>query len=246
MASIGQLAAGVAHEINNPLSYIMNNLETLQEYIQYFQTIIASYDSKNEEVVKAAKSMDDYDFVVTDIDKLIIASLEGAEHVKEIVHGLKSFSRIDEAQKSYFSLNDCVEQALLVIHNELKYKCKLIKRLDVTHRIYGYPGQINQVILNLLHNAAQAITEQGAITIHTQQLTSKVCLTITDTGNGIEKDNIKKLFNPFYTTKDVGEGTGLGLSIAYGIIKHHNGNIDVKSELGTGTTFTITIPCDSK
>ncbi|MGJ3494223.1 C4-dicarboxylate transport sensor protein DctB [Piscirickettsia salmonis] len=256
LASIGQLAAGVAHEINNPIGYIMNNIEIMGEYLDSIKAItqqakacsktLASNDIqiKNDQLqqLKNTLEQEDINYVIDDTEKIIEQSLEGAEKVKNIVLSLKSFAHSDTDNKEEFDLNHCIEQALTITQNELKYKCKIIKNLSPLNPLLGYSSQIGQVIMNLLINAAHAIKESGTITITTQQIAGFNKLTIEDDGHGIHKEHLAKLFDPFFTTKSVGEGTGLGLSISDGIIKKHQGSINVESTVDQGTAFTIHLP----
>ena len=256
MASLGQLAAGVAHEINNPLGFIQSNLVTLDEYIDVFKQLFRHYDQltdalaendkgKKEEALTTIQNLrdeEDLEFVLEDVALLLVESLAGADRVKEIVKSLKSFARIDEADVKEADINEGIEATLRIIWNELKYKCTVEKNLKPLPPIRCFPGQLNQVFMNLIVNAAQAIPEKGTVTIETDVVDSEVLVRISDTGRGIHAENIPKLFNPFFTTKPVGEGTGLGLSISYGIIKKHNGRIEVESELEKGTTFTVHLP----
>ncbi|WP_201258111.1 sensor histidine kinase [Piscirickettsia litoralis] len=256
LASIGQLAAGVAHEINNPISYIMNNIEVMGEYLDSIKSVtnkayacsetlnsddISAKDSKLKEL-KESLDQEDMTYIIEDTENIIEQSLEGTEKVKNIVLSLKSLAHSEAETKEEFDLNHCIEQALTITQNELKYKCEIIKNFDNVKPILGYSSQIGQVIMNLLVNAAHAIKESGTITITTKQQEGFNLLTIADNGHGIHQDNLAKLFDPFFTTKPVGEGTGLGLSISYGIIKKHDGSINVESEEGKGTTFTIKLP----
>ncbi len=250
MASIGQLAAGVAHEINNPTGYIMSNLGTLQKYHHKlnefigFQSGIIESSSSTEaiESLKDKKKALKINYILEDIDELIKESQEGAERVKEIVMDLKSFSRVDAPEQSLADLNECLQTTLNIVWNEVKYKAEVTKDFGDIPQIKCFPQQLNQVFMNLLVNAAHAIDDQGQITIKTWADDSNVYASVSDTGCGIAEENIAKLFEPFFTTKDVGKGTGLGLSIAYDIVKKHDGDIAVHSEAGKGTTFTLNIP----
>ncbi|MDD2708724.1 MAG: ATP-binding protein [Verrucomicrobiae bacterium] len=256
MASLGQLAAGVAHEINNPTSFIMSNLGTLTQYVGAFKQLLSFLDMLEESVrsadhprqqtvmeqIRAFRTKEDLPFILNDVDSLLKESLDGARRVKEIVLGLKSFAHIDEAEIAEVDLNESLNTTLKLIWNELKYKCQVHKKFGGIPRIRSYPGQLNQVFMNLLVNAAQAIPEKGEITIETSATPEHVLIRISDTGCGIPPENLPKLFTPFFTTKPVGKGTGLGLSISYGIVKKHDGTINVESRAGQGTTFTILLP----
>jgi two-component system NtrC family sensor kinase len=255
MASIGQLAAGVAHEINNPTGFVMSNLNTLLKYIERIKEFIScqtetlsvltkDFQGKSEyiERLNEKRKTTKYDYVMADIDSLINESIEGTERIKRIVQDLKSFSRVDEAEYKPADINEGIESTMNIIWNELKYKATVKKELGDIPRTKCNAGQLNQVFMNILINAAQAIEQQGEISISTRHEDSNIYITISDTGCGVPEDKINRIFEPFFTTKEVGQGTGLGLSIAYDIIRKHNGDIRVDSKPGGGTTFTIKIP----
>ena len=256
MASIGQLAAGVAHEINNPVGFIMSNLGTLQEYVGSLKKILAQYEALAKAVEpvagdEAADSLDkietliqeeDLDYILEDVDELLKESLEGTERVKEIVQSLKNFARAEEIELKEADINEGIEATLKVVWNELKYKAEVHKRLGKIPRVLCYPGQLNQVFMNLLVNAVQSIPEKGEITIETKVVGSDAIVRISDTGVGIPERDLHRIFDPFFTTKEVGRGTGLGLSISHSIVQKHNGSIHVDSKVGQGTTFTIRLP----
>jgi len=256
MASLGQMAAGVAHEINNPVGFVTSNLGTLAEYTGVFKRLIEDYETLTDQVtpdqntaevlhrIAEMRQEEDLDFIREDIDALLTESLNGMNRVKEIVQGLKSFAHIDEAEMQIADINEGIEATLRVVWNELKYKCKVNTKLKPLPKIRCYPGQLNQVFMNLLVNAAHAMEDRGEITIETEATESKIIIRISDNGVGIPEEHLSKLFNPFFTTKPVGEGTGLGLSISYGIIQKHGGSIEVDSEVGRGTTFTIYLPIE--
>ncbi len=250
MASIGQLAAGVAHEINNPMGFISSNLGTLRKYASKLTEFIKSQG----DVIEALKSTElaekmkekrkglKLDYVIEDIEQLIKESLDGAERVKKIVQNLKSFSRVDEAEYKHADINECIESTLNIVWNELKYKAAVTKEYGELPLTKCYPQQLNQVFMNVLVNAAHAIETQGEIKIKTWNGDGAINISISDTGCGIPEDKISRIFEPFYTTKPVGKGTGLGLSIAYEIVKKHKGEIAVTSDVGKGTTFNVVIP----
>lgn len=256
MASLGQLAAGMAHEINNPIGYVMSNLETMSKYVNVFETMLCEYerlsisvshgDRASEtailEKIRSLELSTKAYFIREDIMNLLKESNEGASRVKEIVQGLKNFARIDEAVLKYANINDCVEDALRMVWNELKYKCHVKKELGEIPVIQCYPGQLNQVFMNLFMNAVQSISEKGEISISTSATEKEIVITISDTGIGIPKENLTRIFDPFFTTKPVGIGTGLGLAISAGIIKKHLGTINVYSVVDKGSTFTISLP----
>lgn len=257
MASIGQLASGVAHEINNPTAFILSNLASLRKYsasltehIRVLSDALEKISGPAEESMETIlKTVGEHrkakkvDYIINDICHLIDESIDGGERVKKIVQNLKNFSRIDEAEYKSGDINAAIENTLSVIWNELKYKAKVIKDYGNIPLTLCNVGQLSQVFMNLLINAAQAIKTQGQITIKTRCADNTIVVSISDTGSGIPQEIIGKIFEPFFTTKDVGKGTGLGLSIAYDIIvKKHNGQIDVESQPGKGTIFTIVIP----
>lgn len=260
MSSIGQLAAGVAHEINNPIGFISSNMTTLSEYVKDIQELISQYNAIREKATSSGCSSltdelteieklwkaKDIDFVLEDLDKVVKESLEGARRVTRIVKNLKEFSHVDEAEWKLSNINEGIESTLSIIWNEIKYKATVVKEYGDIPEVECFPMQLNQVFMNLLVNAAHAIPEKGEIRIKTWQEDGFVCVAISDTGTGIPDDIKNKIFNPFFTTKGVGKGTGLGLSIAYGIIDKHKGSIKLDSKLGSGTTFTIRIPLAPK
>lgn len=259
MASIGQLAAGVAHEINNPIAFVMSNINSLSAYIATFKQVIKEYENlagtvkdleddkvkQSLEGIQAVRTKKKFDYIQEDMENLLAESADGMNRVKEIVQNLKSFARLDEAEFKKTDINECIEITLKVIWNELKYKCTINKKLGKLPPIPCNPGQLNQVFMNLLENAAHAIKEHGDINIETEATETHIRIGISDTGVGISREIIEKLFDPFFTTKPVGSGTGLGLSISYGIIEKHNGTIEVQSEVGRGTKFIISLPINN-
>jgi two-component system, NtrC family, sensor kinase len=260
LASIGQLAAGVAHEINNPTGFVSSNLNTLSDYVQKYNGLIHEYhnlvnqletNSNNNsyrelfEKIKEQEESMDIAFMMDDITSLIQESLEGTIRIKKIVQDLKDFAHPGEDKPKYAGINRCVDSTLNIVWNEIKYKAQVKKEYGDLPDILCFPQQLNQVFANILVNAAQAITEHGEISIKTCLLEENIEIKISDTGSGIAKENIAKIFDPFFTTKDVGKGTGLGLNVAYNIIKKHSGKITVTSEKGYGTTFTILVPVNN-
>ena len=250
MASIGQLAAGVAHEINNPMGFISSNLTTLGKYVNKLTDFIRT-QSEIIESLKSAETSENLkelrkklklDYIFDDVRQLIQESLEGAERVKKIVQNLKSFSRVDETECKFTDINECIESTLNIVWNELKYKATVTKEYGEVPLIKCYPQQINQVFMNLFINAVQAIEKQGEIKIKTWNGNGLIKISVSDTGSGIPRDKLNRIFEPFFTTKPVGHGTGLGLSITYDIVKKHKGEITVESKVGRGTTFTVKLP----
>jgi PAS domain S-box-containing protein len=264
MASIGQLAAGVAHEINNPTGFVSSNLKTLSDYQNDMLSLIKEYrnlisdlranlgntqvlDSLTEQAerIGALESEVDIDFIMDDTPNLIKDCQEGTERIKKIVIDLKDFAHPGEQKFQYADINKNLDSTLNVVWNELKYKATVTKEYGELPEVKCYPQQLNQVFMNLLVNAAQAIEKEGEIRISTQALDGQVQIRISDSGSGIPKENLSRIFDPFFTTKEVGKGTGLGLNVAYNIIQKHKGTIDVESEVGRGTTFTIRLQVEA-
>lgn len=248
MASVGQLAAGVAHEINNPMGFISSNLSSLEKYLERLTGFIRTLEKKlpqdppDEEIAALRKQLK-IDYIMEDAVHLVEESLDGAGRVKKIVQGLKNFSRVDQAERLPTDINECLDTTLNIIWNELKYKCEVKKEYGELPMTVCNPQQLNQMFMNLLVNAAQAIENKGEIRITTWADQEWVYTRISDNGCGIPQDKIKRIFEPFYTSKAVGKGTGLGLSIVYDIVvKNHHGDIQVESEEGKGTSFTVKIP----
>lgn len=246
LASLGQLAAGVAHELNNPIGFVHSNLGTLEGYLKDIFEIAAAWESGDPAAVAALKKEKDFDFIHQDIFQLLAESQDGLNRVRKIVQDLKDFSRVGETHWQWSDLHQGLDSTLNIIWNELKYKCTVVKHYDPElPPIHCLPSQLNQVFMNLLVNAAHAIPEKGEITIATERHgVGSVQVRISDNGEGIPAKNLTRIFEPFFTTKPIGKGTGLGLSIAYGIIGKHQGKIEVASEMGKGTTFSITLPID--
>lgn len=250
MASIGQLAAGVAHEINNPMGFISSNIRSLKKYSEKLIEFIGaqnkiveslSSEESSDNITRLKKTLK-IDYISEDIHMLIEESLDGADRVKKIVQNLKSFSRIDEAEFKPADINECIESTLNIVWNEIKYKATVEKKYGELPLIKCYAQQLNQVLMNLLVNAAQALKNQGEIRIETWHGDGIINILISDSGCGIPEDKIHRIFEPFFTTKDVGKGTGLGLSIVYDIVKKHNGEITVNSKEGRGSTFHMKLP----
>ena len=255
MASIGQLAAGVAHEINNPMGFITSNLSSLEKYVSRLYEYISVVDGAVQgcghpalsESVQDARKRLKIDRILDDAHQLIAESLDGAGRVRRIVQDLKNFSRVDQAETALVNLNEALETTINIAWNELKYIADLHREFGDIPKVKCFPQQLNQVFLNLLVNAAHALGEtHGAITVRTEQQDEQVLVKISDTGCGIPEEIQRRIFEPFFTTKEVGRGTGLGLSISYDIIKKHGGSIEVQSEVGRGTTFTVRLPINGQ
>jgi signal transduction histidine kinase len=258
LASVGQLAAGVAHEINNPISFITSNLGTLKSYVEVMTQLTAGYrcylkgakqGSVQPDILEKMHQLEeeeDIEFVLEDIEGLLTDSIEGSKRIKDIVQGLMSFSRVDDAQVSNEDIHEGINSTLKVVANEIKYNCEVIKKFGVLPLVSCNLAQVNQVFLNLIVNAAQAMESQGTITITTRIDGSNAVLEFRDNASGIPVDKIGSIFDPFFTTKPIGSGTGLGLSISYGIIQKHGGTIEVDSEVGVGTTFSVRLPLNAE
>lgn len=256
MASIGMLAAGVAHEINNPIGYIHSNMGTLLKYVDKIMEMFQIYDAIIEETathvgdgcrnpkekIETKKRELRMDYVLEDLAALARESSEGTTRVKKIVADLKNFSHADDEKPAHADINELLETTLNIVWNELKYKTEVTKNYADLPLVRCYPMQLNQVFMNLLVNAAQAIEKQGRIDITTRQEGDNVIVSIADDGCGIPGESLPKIYDPFFTTKPVDKGTGLGLSVACDIIQRHQGKIEVKSQAGVGTEFTLTIP----
>ena len=251
MASIGQLAAGVAHEINNPIGFVNSNMGTLKHYVG---TLLQVVDSYNEAVNKAAPGSAlaaeieaigrdaDLGYLKDDIADLVSESMDGLKRVKDIVQALKDFSHVGLTDWQYADVHAGLDTTLNIVANEIKYKATVEKAYGKLPEIKCLASQLNQVFMNLLVNAAQAIQNRGVITIATGAQEGWVWVRISDNGSGIAPENLKRIFEPFFTTKPVGSGTGLGLSLSYSIVNKHGGRIEVASKPGVGTVFTVRLP----
>lgn len=248
LASLGQLAAGVAHEINNPVGFISSNLGTLGGYFDQLEEMLDAYrqaeTATGSEQLEALRRRLDLDFLKEDIPTLLRESKEGIGRVVQIVKDLKDFSRVDNDQTwQWVNLQQGIDSTLNIVASELKYKADVIKHYAPLPEIECLGSQLNQVVMNLVINAAQAMgPERGTITISNGVDGENIWLEVADNGCGIAPDSVQKIFDPFFTTKPVGEGTGLGLSLSYGIVKKHRGTITVSSEMGKGTTFKVVLP----
>lgn len=246
MASLGQLVAGIAHELNNPIGFIYSNMSHLREYSDKLVQLVKTAE-KNPDKLPEAKKAADFDYIVKDMPKLIGSCEDGARRTRDIVLGLRNFSRLEEAQTKEIDLHESLDNTLSLLTGELKNRIQVHKDYGEIPPVVCNPSQLNQVFMNILSNAAQAIEGEGEIFIKTKSLKdSRVEISIRDTGKGMDPETAEKVFDPFFTTKSVGVGTGLGLSISYGVIQKHGGDIRVKSELGKGTEFIITLPINQE
>ncbi len=254
LASLGIMTAGIAHEINNPIGYVLANVTTMKDYVfsikKLFQGVTELLEEcPNEEIksqlheqLKKIKKEEDFDYLIEDISSLVNETIDGANRVKEIVHGLKVFSHMDESETQEVQINDCIDSTLKVVWNELKYKVEVHRSLGELETVECNTSQINQVLMNLFVNAGHAIEKKGNLWIETKMENGEILISVRDDGSGISKEHLKEIFNPFFTTKEVGSGTGLGLSISHGIIQKYGGTIEVESKEGEGTCFKIRLP----
>jgi signal transduction histidine kinase len=242
MASIGQLAAGVAHEINNPMAFIKSNLTTMKRYAARLRAFAEGTLAGGNP--QDLSRVNDLSATLEDLDPLLEDSLEGSARVESIVRSLKGFAHADTGEVTFVNLNGLLEDTLRVIASRLKYKAQVTTELGDIPRVRCNAQRLNQVFLNLLVNAAEAIEKNGAILVRTWRGPSEVHVAIKDNGTGIPPEILSRIYEPFFTTKPVGQGTGLGLAISYDIVAKHGGAIDVQSAPGAGTTFTVTLPID--
>jgi two-component system NtrC family sensor kinase len=253
LASIGQMAAGVAHEISSPVSYVLSNLGTLGQYVSALTPILlllqelltAQSPEARQELLARLEALwkkEKVPSIIEDTPPLLQESLDGARRIKEIVQSLRMFARDDSGELQFADLNTELESTLRMVWNELKYKCTVERDFGPLPLIRCHPIQLSQVFTNLLINASQAIETQGEIRIRTRYENNEVMVRIADTGKGMAPETLSRLFTPFFTTKPRGQGTGLGLSVSQSIIARHQGRIEVESAPGQGTAFTIRLP----
>ena len=250
MAAIGQLAAGVAHEINNPVGYVYSNFSSLERYVEDLFRLIETYQTvaaeHQEPALRArleqANQTLDYDFLRSDMADLVRESRQGLERVKQIVQDLRDFSHIDSGDWQMTDLHKGLDSTLNVIWNEIKFKAEVVKNYGDLPEVQCLGSQLNQVFMNLIINAAHAIEQQGTIWLETGAQDDWVFVRVRDSGAGIDPEHLTRLFDPFFTTKPVGQGTGLGLSVSYSIVGKHHGRLEVESEPGQGATFTVWLP----
>jgi len=249
MASLGVLAAGVAHEINNPIGFLLSNLNTLKSYMDDIAPLLTKLnnlpDKEKEQLdtlTNISVNWDNIDFICEDIGPLIDQSIDGSKRVSKTVAGLKNFAHPSDSKQEVMSVQQAIDLTLSLLNNELRHNVTLHYERENDVYITGNLTELSQVFINLVMNATQAVEKDGVISIKTEELENSVKIYIADNGCGISSDNLPKLFQPFFTTKEVGSGTGLGLAISHGIIENHNGSISVESKEGVGTTFTIELP----
>jgi two-component system NtrC family sensor kinase len=245
---LGLLAAGVAHELNNPAGFIYGNMDLLGAYLSQLQNLLSVYDKATlpadlMQAVNSLKTEIRYEKLVGDLDSIIADCREGADRICDVVKNLRLFSRLDEAEIKKVDIHSGIDSTLKLLSRYFSGgRVSLRRDYGDLPPVNCYAGQLNQVWMNLLVNAAQAIQNHGEVCISTKLEENSVKIAIFDSGCGIPADQLSRIFEPFFTTKPVGEGTGLGLSISYGIIERHGGTINVESQVGTGTTFTVRVP----
>jgi two-component system NtrC family sensor kinase len=259
LASIGLLAAGIAHEINNPVGFVKSNLQTLEEYSKYFINIVDASQKLNKSVANSEISArfkgeldylqkkiqdNDFDYIVQDSIQCIEESLEGIERIEAIVINLREYSRSSSDERELLQPNELIEDSLKLLRNELKYDVDVIKEIGDIPKVWGSYGHLQQVIINILVNALQSLENKGVIIIRTYSDMDNVFIEIEDNGPGIPKANMSKVFDPFFTTKDVGKGTGLGLHVSHGIIASHGGELSVENSITGGACFRFNLPID--
>ncbi|KUM52548.1 sensor histidine kinase [Rheinheimera sp. EpRS3] len=243
LASLGQLAAGVAHEINNPIGYVSSNMKMLAEYSDSLISLVKLLSMQVDETQRQALlAQFDFDYVCADLPKLVQESEQGLSRVVDIIHDLKDFSHIEEAEFVEADLHQGIQSTLNLVANELKYKAEVVKDFAVLPPVYCIPSQLNQVLLNLLINAAHAIEQHGIIRISTGFDDNWVWFSVSDNGKGMDPVQLGRIFEPFYTTKPKGQGTGLGLPLSRSIVEKHQGMLDVSSTPGVGSCFTVKLP----
>jgi signal transduction histidine kinase len=258
LAAIGQLAAGVAHEINNPVGFVASNLQSLQEYTDDLAEFIAlqgklidSFQAGRDTagVLKELQALEktiDTDFLLQDARQLLQSCSEGTTRVKRIVSDLSEYSHVRSDEWGEADVAELLEKSISIAYNEIKYKAELCREIENVPLVYCDAGKLEQMFLNLLVNAAHAIAEKGVITVRIRTEMQSLIIEIEDTGCGIACEDIEKIFDPFYTSKEIGEGTGLGLHVVQGVVDAHSGTIKVHSVVGKGTRFVIRIPLNAQ
>jgi signal transduction histidine kinase len=249
MASIGQLVAGIAHEINNPVTFISagvdslrTNLDEVRQVLDIYHRITPENSEEKLKEIAVLKERIDYKQAIREINTLIDSIKNGTERTTQIVNGLRTFSRLDEDVLKFADIHEGLDSTLILLRNKYKNRIEIIKEYADLPPIECYPGQLNQVFMNILSNAIDAIEDKGNITITTSSANGFIRISIKDSGKGIPEPLRAKIFDPFFTIKEVGKGTGLGLSISHGIIEKHKGSIRVKSVIGKGSEFIISLP----
>jgi two-component system NtrC family sensor kinase len=246
MASIGQLAAGVAHEINNPIGFVSSNLNTAIDYLQELNQFFSRFLENGTNSTLSDKESSEAEFLLEDFGSLLIESKEGTQRVARIVADLRAFSNVDQSEDAWIKLSDNLSQVARIFLTSVEKKIILETNISPLLPTWCKPAHINQLLLNLLDNAANAITQQGKITLGCEMVNGSILLEVKDTGVGMDEETKRKAFLPFYTTREVGGGTGLGLTVSRDIVLAHNGKITMESQLGQGTTIQVIIPLKDK
>jgi len=250
MAFIGQLAAGVAHEINTPLGFVKSNVGSLHGYAATLMELVDAYRKATAgmegvpalEALRGRLAEVEFDYLREDIPALLAETQDGILRVQRIVADLKDFSHLGSEQWAYADLHRGLDSTINILRNEIKHRAEVVREYGELPEVWCQPSQLNQVFLNLLANAAHAITGGGGITVRTRCDGDWAVIEVSDTGCGIPPENRKRVFDAFFTTKPVGKGTGLGLSISYGIMRKHGGRIELDSRVGEGSTFRLVLP----
>jgi two-component system NtrC family sensor kinase len=250
MAGLGQLAAGVAHELNNPAGFIYGNMDLIRGYLGRLELMLSIYDrvklptAEADELALTKKEIG-YESLLPDLRSMIADCVEGAERIRDVVKNLRLFSRLDDGEFKRIDLHENIDSTIRLLSGYYgSGRIRLVREYGELPLVNCYAGQLNQVWTNLLVNAAQAVRSGGEVKISSRVEGESAVVTISDTGCGIDPEHLRRIFDPFFTTKPVGEGTGLGLSISYGIIEKHGGTIEAESLTGAGTTFRVSIPID--
>lgn len=250
MAGLGQLAAGIAHELNNPAGFVYGNMDLIRGYLGRLELILSIYErtklpEPEASELELTKKEIGYDLLLPDLRSMISDCLEGAERIRDVVQNLRLFSRLDDAEFKPVDLHESLDSTIRLLSAYYGVGVRLVRKYGKLPLVHCYAGQLNQVWTNLLVNAAQSIHGEGEVCVTTTVENKAAIIKISDTGCGIEPEHINRIFDPFFTTKPVGEGTGLGLSISYGIIEKHGGAITVESTPGNGSTFKVSIPIEN-
>jgi signal transduction histidine kinase len=247
LASVGQLAAGVAHELNTPLAYIRNNLSAAKDYVQDLESFFSTVINGNDlETIRNSWIKEDIDYIREDFPVLLDSCLDGVARLASIISDLKIFSNLNQQQQSLDDINARLITVLKMLKSQIGEEIEIVQDFADMPAIQCYPAQLGQVFYNLIQNGVQAIKGPGKVVIRTFERNGHICVAIADTGTGIQEEDMPRIFDPFFTTKEVGKGTGLGLSVIHDIIKAHHGRIEVQSNPGKGSIFTVFLPIETE
>jgi signal transduction histidine kinase len=247
LASVGQLAAGVAHELNTPLAYIRNNLSAAKDYVQDLESFFSTVINGNDlETIRNSWIKEDIDYIREDFPVLLDSCLDGVARLASIISDLKIFSNLNQQQQSLDDINARLITVLKMLKSQIGEEIEIVQDFADMPAIQCYPAQLGQVFYNLIQNGVQAIQGPGKVVIRTFERNGHICVAIADTGTGIQEEDMPRIFDPFFTTKEVGKGTGLGLSVIHDIIKAHHGRIEVQSNPGKGSIFTVFLPIETE